>query len=860
VPLSPSLILHPDAAARDRLAALLAKLGAESMARTELAALPALDDGPLALVGGEHAAEWIRALRGGEGGDALHIVLVEASGAITAPDDPLALGADDVLELDGDDGAVTRRLSIALRQAARRGSPSGRVGEGSLTSRKRMLDHVATALTAMLGRSTEGAIDRVLHDIGEAAGAEHVYVAEHRPNADGETEVAVVHAWRRDPSLPWSNGTYRTTPVLHERIERGEAIFLRASKMIGDARALLEGYGVKSLLVVPVFLEGRCWGQIGLCDLVEERSWGEDAPATLAATAASIGAVLAHNATLRALYEANAQMAEQTERIRSLYDAVSNPTLPLRAQLDRVLATGCRLLASDVASVTRIGPDDRDACTIEYAYPESPGSAPGTRVPLLREAWEASIRSGEPLAVADTGAALDEHADAPSHLVRSFLGSVVWVRGEPYGALNFISERARQGGYKETDLDLARLVARWVGLLIERMRDDEQRRRLEARFREAQKLESLGLLAGGVAHDFNNLLMIILGHASLALRDLPVTSPARDAVEQVALAAKRSAELTRQMLAFAGREPRRDSILSLAQAASETLKLLGGTVPDGVRLQSEIEEIPAVYADPAQIRRVLMNLVTNAAEAIGDRVGTVVVRTGIEEAGPSGLRGIVGTEDAAPGRYAFVEVEDDGCGIGPGTLARIFDPFFSTKFTGRGLGLATTLGIVRSHRGAIRVTSDPGRRTTFRVLLPISQGVADGRALLDTPVAPPARVLGRVLVVDDDDAVRSTVTTILARNGLEVVAAASGAEAIAIVSARAAELDLVLLDVTMPGMDGATTLRALREIRSDVPVVLMSGYTEGLAGRLEGEPVDFIQKPFSANELLARIAPALRPA
>jgi PAS domain S-box-containing protein len=255
-------------------------------------------------------------------------------------------------------------------------------------------------------------------------------------------------------------------------------------------------------------------------------------------------------------------------------------------------------------------------------------------------------------------------------------------------------------------------------------RAEAERRELEARLLQAQKRESLATLAGGLAHDFNNLLTGILGNASLALLDLPPESAARAAVQQVEAAALRAAALTRQLLACSGHGMFAVHRVDLSRLVEDTAGLLRSAVARGTRLHFELAAgLPPVRADVDQLRQVVVNLVTNASEALGDCPGSVAVRTGVTEADRAYLVSDHVSADVPAGRYAYVEVSDAGGGMDEATLLRIFDPFFSTKFTGRGLGLAAVLGIVRGHKGALKVRSEPNRGSTFKVLLPCAPAV-----------------------------------------------------------------------------------------------------------------------------------------
>jgi PAS domain S-box-containing protein len=401
------------------------------------------------------------------------------------------------------------------------------------------------------------------------------------------------------------------------------------------------------------------------------------------------------------------------------------------------------------------------------------------------------------------------------------------------------------------------LVTAAVRDISARQRIEEEHRKLEAQMRHTQKLESLGVLAGGIAHDFNNLLTAILGYADLARLQLP-PSPARDCIDQVVSGARRAGELTNQMLVYAGKSRFALQSADLSEVVRQMADLLKVSVSKKAVAVCELaDDLPPIEADPAQLRQVVMNLIINASESLGDREGTITVRTGTRawDGGPvpEGYPG----GNLPGGRYVYLEVSDTGCGMSPETRARIFDPFFTTKFTGRGLGLAAVLGIVRGHQGSIQVTSAPGRGTIFRVLFPLQQALSAEPAA--APAAPDWRGRGTVLVVDDEDAIRVLAGRMLESLGFAVLTARDGREAVALFAARADEITAVLLDLTMPGLDGVETFRELRRLRADVKVVLSSGYGEKeVAVRLGGEkPAGFVAKPYRVEELRQAMRDAL---
>ena len=392
------------------------------------------------------------------------------------------------------------------------------------------------------------------------------------------------------------------------------------------------------------------------------------------------------------------------------------------------------------------------------------------------------------------------------------------------------------------------------------VRAEEERRRLDLQVQQTQKLESLGVLAGGIAHDFNNLLVAILGNAGLALMELPPESPARQTVLAIETAAQRAAELTRQMLAYSGKGKFVIEQLNLSRVVEEMAHLLEISVSKRAVLKYRFApDLPAIEGDATQLRQIIMNLITNASDAIGDRSGVISVSTGLIDADAAYLKTAYMDDDLPEGQYVYLEVADTGIGMDAETAARIFDPFFTTKFTGRGLGLAAVLGIVRSHRGAIKLSTAPGRGTTFTILFPAAGAPAppDPAPAPETASAPLPRAV--ILVVDDDETVRAVTRRMLELSGFTVLLAADGAEAVALYRERPG-IDLVLLDLTMPAMDGEETFRELRRLDPGVRVILTSGYSEqDAADRFAGTGLaGFIQKPYRPQDLIEKVRAALR--
>ena len=379
---------------------------------------------------------------------------------------------------------------------------------------------------------------------------------------------------------------------------------------------------------------------------------------------------------------------------------------------------------------------------------------------------------------------------------------------------------------------------------------------------QAQKLESLGVLAGGIAHDFNNLLTAMLGNASLARLELPENSPVHHSLGQIENAAVRAAELCKEMLAYSGRSQLTVARANLSTLVEDTTQLLQVSISKKCVLKLELHQpLPAVLADPTQLRQIVMNLVINASDAIGERSGVIRVCTGVIRVDQAYLDATFLSPDLPAGDYVFLEVNDNGCGMTPEVKARIFEPFYTTKFAGHGLGLAAVLGIVRAHRGTIKVYSEPGRGTTFKLLFP---ALNDGDPVPDKPRDDVAawRGTGLALVVDDEETVRAVTARTLESLGFKPLTATDGAEGVRLFREHAGELRLVMLDLTMPHMDGEETYRELHRINPAVPVVLMSGFTEkDTIDRFAGKKLaGFIQKPFDRPRLQSKLREVLTPA
>ncbi len=393
----------------------------------------------------------------------------------------------------------------------------------------------------------------------------------------------------------------------------------------------------------------------------------------------------------------------------------------------------------------------------------------------------------------------------------------------------------------------------------EEKRLEEENRRIEAQMLHVQKLESLGVLAGGIAHDFNNILMAILGNADLALMRLAPAAPARENILKIEQAARQAADLVRQMLAYSGKGCFVVEALAINEVISEMTHMLDVSISKKAVLRYDLApNLPTVEADATQLRQVVMNLVINASEAIGERSGIIAISTGVMECDHAYLSDMWIDDGLPEGFYVSLEIADTGCGMDRETVSKIFEPFFTTKFTGRGLGMAAVLGIIRGHKGAIKVYSEENRGTNFKILLPACAHAASP-ALSAPPSADSWQGTGTVLLVDDETTIRTLGKEMLTMLGFQVLTAGDGREALELFRQNRDDIVCVILDLTMPRMDGEETFRELHRMDPALRVVMSSGYNEqdvtrkfigkGLAG--------FIQKPYKMSELGLKLSSIL---
>ncbi|MCA9236752.1 MAG: PAS domain-containing protein [Planctomycetales bacterium] len=411
---------------------------------------------------------------------------------------------------------------------------------------------------------------------------------------------------------------------------------------------------------------------------------------------------------------------------------------------------------------------------------------------------------------------------------------------------------------------------RMVGItfdVTERKHAEEDRRQLELQILRSQKLESLGLMAGGIAHDFNNLLTAVIGNVVLAQMHLPDDSPAEAWLNEVEMVARRAASLTKQLLSYAGGSVSQFTPVRLDWLVADLTDLLRSVIAKTTTLNLDLQPATA-EGDADQLRQVVMNLLTNASEALEGEPGVVTVSTGVrrleaEQLAERPTSNILAASELAPGEFACLQVQDNGCGMTDEVRSRILDPFFTTKLAGRGLGLAAVAGIVRSHNGALAVDSVPNQQTTFAIYLPCSHRKATSPYDQGSPakLVAGAAHSGELLVVEDDPAVRGYIRRALVQAGYEVHTAEDGRAGLQkFADLDASRLKLVIVDFTMPGLDGGQVRDHIREAAPQLPVLLMSGYGQDVLSEPLTQFDDFIAKPFTPRELVDKVSDFLQRA
>ncbi len=569
------------------------------------------------------------------------------------------------------------------------------------------------------------------------------------------------------------------------------------------------------------------------------------------------------------------------ETCRSLADS-----LGLEALLDRIIDDALRLLQAERGAVipvaggrpeyeravfrdaeTDVGAAAAGAAAMQTRAEELPGRGPGGRA-ISRSTIERVVRERALVHVVEGGDADITQSMAAGGL-RAVLAAPLVADDETIGVL-YVDARHPLRDFSRADrmafsifADQAAIALKNARLYRDAMRANAEleaaRRRLQDDLRQSQKLEAVGRLAGGIAHDFNNVLTAIAGYAELIAASVPPESRIAADVREIRQAVARAATLTAQLLAFARRQVLRPAVIDLNAIVTDMANLLRRAVGEHIELRLRLAPGPgSIRADRNQMEQAILNLALNARDAMPGG-GTLLIETG--EARLNEQHPLLGLE---AGRYVTLAVADNGCGMDAETRAHLFEPFFTTKEVGKGtgLGLATVYGIVRQSGGAIEVESEPGLGSTFRIYLPWAEPPAAGGDVGEAggpaaAAAPACRGSETVLVVEDEDSVRALALRALAERGYGVLEARNGEEALALARAHPGPLHLVVSDAVMPRMGGRALAAALREVRPEARLLLVSGYDETTAGREEERALPFLAKPFSAAELAAKVREVL---
>lgn len=582
-------------------------------------------------------------------------------------------------------------------------------------------------------------------------------------------------------------------------VHAGKSVYREYPSVPAERMDVLRAEGLHAALVIPIMFEGEVVATLNLASHTKE-TIPPDAREALETIAAQVGGAVAH---VRAEEALRASEAEKRLILNSVSELVNYKDTDLR--IIWINQAG--------AALFNLKPEDMVGRQCYEFWGDGTRPCPGCSAEKVIE----------------TGELQDSEMVTPD-------GRMWQIRSYPVKDAN-----------KEV-----------VGI-VEISQDITERKHAEENLVRLQKLESLSVLAGGIAHDFNNLLMGILGYAEIAKMELGRESPALQSVEQIERSALHAADLTKQMLAYSGKGQFVVEPIDLSKLIDEMDHLLMAAISKKSLLKFNLEKnLPAIEADATQVRQILMNLVTNASDAIGDKSGIINVTTGVMDCDKDYLSSTYLKEELEEGLYVFLEVADTGIGMDDQTAAKIFDPFFTTKFAGRGLGLAAVLGIIRGHGGAIEVNTESGKGTSMRVLFPCSE--KDAVELKKEETQKQVMREGvTILVVDDEESVRAVSKLLLEKAGANVITACDGREGLEVLKEHAGDIDVVLLDMTMPHMSGREAFAEMRKIKPNIRIVLASGYTEqDVTDKFEGKGLaGFIQKPYHPGELVKKMVEVL---
>jgi PAS domain S-box-containing protein len=680
-----------------------------------------------------------------------------------------------------------------------------RAAEQTLRRREAVLAAVSFAAEQLFKHPWEEVIGSVLAKFGEAAEMSRVTFFLNQATQPNSLEPFALHTEWVAPGVSElkPNPLYQNLEVepsglsqWAEPMSAGEYRFGLVRDLPPAQQALFQEGGVVAYAIFPIIVQGKFWGTLAFSDCVRERPWPAPELDALSTAARTLTAAIQRQ-------QAEKELRWSEERFRLFGDNIDNVLWIIDTSGDIVY------LSRAFEEIWGVKPEfvyENQPHWLNFVHPDD--------VERVREADENTVTHGFNI----------------TYRIMRPDGTVRWVRDRAFPLHD-------EQGVLFGEVGIAEDVTESLAA--------------EEAMREVQRMESIGILAGGIAHDFNNLLTSMLGQASLVQYKLGEGHPARDNVFKVIKSAERAADLTRQLLAYAGKGNFQIEPLDLNDLIRENVGLLEVALPKQAHLHIHLAAVLApVLADRGQMQQVVMNLVINAAESIHTDSGEVHITTALVTLSDEAHPRCVGNIQLPAGSYVCLRVQDTGMGMDGETQQRIFDPFFSTKQHGRGLGLSATLGIVHTHHGGVVLESEPGQGTMFTLYLPVSAENLPAASGQTTVVAPTGT--GKVLVIDDEAPVREAVVDILEMMGVEVLTAANGRLGIEQYRQHTADISLVLLDMQMPELSGPETYLALHQINPEVRVVISSGYGEAEASRLfavDGT-LTFLQKPYSVERLM----------
>ena len=679
---------------------------------------------------------------------------------------------------------------------------------------EQMISEISTYFVRLsLGRTDSG-VSRALASIGNYSGAERVTVFRLRENT---SLYGITHEWHvKNATLPenlYENLSADDYPWWISKLRRFEIIHLTSpDELPPEASAeknLLKAADVRSLLVVPLILQNRLTGFLSAATTQTNHNWRQEDILLMQLAGETIAHALERDQTEKAL-------ARQTERLNRIVEGTNVGTWEWNVQSGKIVFNE-RWAEIQGFKLEEISPTTIDAWRTT-CHPDDWKRAEKT----LQECFDKKQEFF--------------HCEAR---VQHKDGSWIWVSDS--GKVVTWTQDGKPEWMYGTRTDISR-----------EKQQQQLQLKMNQQLQQAHHMESLGVMAGGIAHDFNNILMAIMGQADLALLTMPPGTETREDLESIIESARKAASLCEQMLIYAGRGGVEKQSISISDMIEEIYDMLKVSIPRKEALRLNLtHNLPPVLADRTQITQVLINLIQNASEAQELDSGCITISSGIVECSEEPACDDCVINRKVPGTYVYFAVSDDGPGISKDNLARIFEPFFSTKFTGRGLGLPTALGIVKEHRGTICAQSTPEKGTTFRVLLP----AIEPTETKPSPVTPPAdrNKTGTVLLVDDEDSIRKITGKMLQKFGLTVLTAPDGPEAIDLYQEQQETIDVVILDLTMPRMNGDKVLEKLRAINPEVQAIIASGYNdENISAIVDGnDHTAYLQKPYTLDNLRA---------